>query len=240
MWSPSDPRRRDLGISRGLERSIRLVFWAACCSVLVLAVWLPWSEWTEPTRRPAEAPPRGDGAAHESSDRATETPKPSSPSRVPNHKTAPSGLQGLAGKLAVPVAGVRPSELSDTFTDPRSGGRTHLALDIMAPRNTPVLAVTDGYVKKLFLSKPGGITLYQFDPDETYSFYYAHLERYAEGLKEGDAIRRGQLIGYVGSSGNAPDHAPHLHFSISKLGEDKRWWEGDPINPFPLLSSGGA
>ena len=117
----------------------------------------------------------------------------------------------------------------------RAGTRRHEALDILAPRNTPVLAVENGTVAKLFLSKPGGNTIYQFDPTSTYAYYYAHLERYADGLKDGDRIERGQVIGYVGTSGNAPPDTPHLHFAIFKLAEAKRWWRGVAIDPYPVL-----
>ncbi|HET9227476.1 MAG TPA: M23 family metallopeptidase [Thermoanaerobaculia bacterium] len=137
--------------------------------------------------------------------------------------------------LVLPVQGIRPEQLQNTFGDARGGGRVHEAIDIMAPRNTPVLAVEDGKVAKLFTSKQGGLTIYQFDPTETYAYYYAHLERYADGLKEGMMVRRGQLVGYVGSSGNASPEGPHLHFAIFRLTPEKRWWEGAPVNPFPVL-----
>jgi len=142
-------------------------------------------------------------------------------------------------RLTIPVSGTVAAHLADTFTDDRGGGsRVHQAIDIMAPRGTPVVAVEDGKIAKLFDSQAGGITIYQFDPTETYSYYYAHLDRRADGLSEGQAVRRGQVIGYVGSSGNASPEGPHLHFGIFKLGPDKAWSEGQPINPFPVL--GGA
>jgi murein DD-endopeptidase MepM/ murein hydrolase activator NlpD len=137
--------------------------------------------------------------------------------------------------LLLPVQGVTPESLCDTFNDARSGGRVHNALDILAPRNTPVLAVEGGRVAKLFTSKQGGLTIYQFDPAETYAYYYAHLESYAEGLAEGNFLRRGQVIGFVGTSGNAPPDTPHLHFAIFRLTPEKRWWEGEPVNPFAIL-----
>ena len=105
----------------------------------------------------------------------------------------------------------------------------------MAPRGTPVVAVDDGKVVKLFNSKPGGLTVYQFDPDEKLAYYYAHLDRYAPGLAEGTVVKRGDVIGYVGSTGNANPDAPHLHFAVFVLGPEKRWWQGTPINPYPLL-----
>jgi peptidoglycan LD-endopeptidase LytH len=107
----------------------------------------------------------------------------------------------------------------------------------MAARGTPVLATADGKVVKLFTSKPGGLTVYQFDPDERYAYYYAHLDRYAEGLAEGQTLRRGDLVGYVGSTGNASPDAPHLHFAIFRLGPERQWWKGTPVNPYPFLNA---
>ena len=101
--------------------------------------------------------------------------------------------------------------------------------------NTPVIAVEAGIIARLFNSKAGGITIYQFDPTTTYAYYYAHLERYAPGLEEGATVSRGQVIGYVGTSGNAPENTPHLHFAIFVLNEDKHWWQGTPIDPFTVL-----
>ncbi len=143
--------------------------------------------------------------------------------------------------LRVPVQGVLPEDLRDTYTDQRAGGaRAHEAMDILAPRGTPVLAVDDGHIAKLFLSKPGGITLYQFDPTGRFAYYYAHLDRYAQGVAEGQAVQRGQLLGYVGSTGNANPDAPHLHFALLRLDAQKRWWKGTAMNPFPYLREAGA
>jgi len=136
--------------------------------------------------------------------------------------------------LLVPVEGVQPEQLVRSFAQSR-GGRQHEAIDILAPRNTPVLAIEGGKVARLFLSKAGGITVYQFDPTEQYCYYYAHLERYADGLVEGQELRKGQVIGYVGTTGNAPKDTPHLHFAIFRLTEAKRWWEGIPIDPYDVL-----
>lgn len=138
--------------------------------------------------------------------------------------------------LLVPVQGVRALDLRDTFDEGRDGGRRgHEAIDILAPRGTPVLAADDGRIVKLFLSKPGGITIYQFDPSGRLAYYYAHLERYAAGLAEGQSVRRGSVLGYVGISGNARADAPHLHFAIFRLGAQRQWWKGEPINPFSRL-----
>jgi len=153
------------------------------------------------------------------------------PSPVPVGDLATRGL-------LVPVQGIGRQQLHDTFGESRGGGaRTHEALDIMAPRNTPVLAVEDGKIVKLFNSKQGGLTIYQFDPSETYAYYYAHLQRYTDGLHEGQAVRKGQVIGYVGTTGNAAPDAPHLHFAIFRLTPEKQWWKGDPLNPFDVWRS---
>lgn len=147
-----------------------------------------------------------------------------------------STVDDLRGRgLTLPVQGIKRDQLTDTFNDMRGSSRRHEALDVLAPRDTPVLAVEDGTIAKLFLSDAGGITIYQFDPSSAYAYYYAHLERYADGLKEGGQVKRGQVLGYVGTTGNAPRDTPHLHFAIFKLGDDKRWWEGTPVDPYSVL-----
>jgi murein DD-endopeptidase MepM/ murein hydrolase activator NlpD len=138
--------------------------------------------------------------------------------------------------LIMPVAGIDPSSIHDMFDEMRGGStRRHDALDILAPRGTPVVAADDGTIRKLFTSVPGGLTVYEFDPDQRYCYYYAHLDAYAPGLHEGQLLRRGDLVGYVGTTGNAPKDTPHLHFAVIRLDPDKRWWTGTPINPYPLL-----
>jgi murein DD-endopeptidase MepM/ murein hydrolase activator NlpD len=139
------------------------------------------------------------------------------------------------GALLIPVQGVQAAKLVDTFTQSRGAGRLHDAIDIMAARGTPVLAAADGRVVKLFNSKPGGTTVYQFDREEKLAYYYAHLDRYADGLAEGKVLKRGEVIGYVGSTGNASPDAPHLHFAVFVLGPEKHWWQGVAVNPYPLL-----
>jgi peptidoglycan LD-endopeptidase LytH len=133
--------------------------------------------------------------------------------------------------LLIPVVGVQTAELRDSF-DERRGTHPHEAIDILAPRGTEVLAVEDGVVKKLFNSVPGGLTLYEFDPAERYRYSYAHLDSFAEGMAEGRLLKRGDRVGSVGTTGNAPRNTPHLHFTIARLGSDKKWWEGTPINPY--------
>jgi murein DD-endopeptidase MepM/ murein hydrolase activator NlpD len=141
------------------------------------------------------------------------------------------------GGLAVPVAGVKAAALLDTFTQARSGGRVHDAIDIMAPHGTPVIASAPGRLEKLFFSKGGGgITAYVRSPDGRWLYYYAHLQEYAPGLHEGQAIRQGDPIGRVGSTGNANPAGPHLHFAIYRMEPGEKWYDGTPINPYPLLA----
>ncbi|MSO57190.1 MAG: M23 family metallopeptidase [Acidobacteria bacterium] len=134
--------------------------------------------------------------------------------------------------LLVPVRGIATDDLDSSFHDARGGSRRHDAIDILAPRGTDVLAVENGKVAKLFTSDAGGLTLYQFDPSEAFVYYYAHLDRYAPGIREGGMLRKGDVIGAVGTTGNAPKDTPHLHFSISKLDADRRWWGGTALDPF--------
>lgn len=137
--------------------------------------------------------------------------------------------------LEIPVRGVEDDELYDSFNDTRGSSRAHEAIDIMASRGSPVVAVEDGRIQRLFTSKGGGLTIYQFDPTEAYCYYYAHLDSYAAKLREGMEVKKGDVIGYVGSTGNASKDAPHLHFAIFRLTNEKLWWKGDPINPYPIL-----
>lgn len=139
--------------------------------------------------------------------------------------------------LTMPVQGADPKEIQDTFNDGRSGGRLHEATDILAPRGTPVLAFDDGTIVKLFKSVRGGLTIYEFDPTKTYCYYYAHLDRYAAGIHENMPVHHGELIGYVGTTGDAPPDTPHLHLEILRLGPEKQWWKGTDINPFPILKA---
>jgi murein DD-endopeptidase MepM/ murein hydrolase activator NlpD len=155
---------------------------------------------------------------------------------VPRSDADAKGADDLAllrdRNLLVPVRGVAIADLSDAFGDSRGDGRRHEAIDIAAPRDTPVVAVDDGRIEKLWESELGGRSVYQFDPSGRFCYYYAHLERYPRGLREGDRVRRGEIVGYVGSSGNAPRDWPHLHFAIFRLGPDRLWWRGEPINPY--------
>jgi len=173
----------------------------------------PLTDYAQPAPPPAQsAPPTAQGTA----DRMT-----------------PEAL-GKPPHLAMPIAGIDPRKLTGNFQEMRDG-RKHEALDIMAPRGTPILAAEEGNVAKLFKSKQGGLTVYQFDNSGQWCLYYAHLDHYATGLKEGTLLHKGEVLGYVGTSGDAPPNAPHLHFALFKLGPDKKWWSGTAVDPLPLL-----
>jgi murein DD-endopeptidase MepM/ murein hydrolase activator NlpD len=170
---------------------------------------------------------------------ATESAPAPDASAPAQASSSPADAQaaGSSGEgLLIPVAGVRPEQLQDTYTQSRNEGRTHNAIDIMAARNTPVVAAANGTVIKLFQSERGGITLYQLGTDNRTVYYYAHLERYADGLAENRFMRRGELLGYVGDSGNAGRDNCHLHFSVWTITDPKRFWDGENINPYPLLT----
>jgi peptidoglycan LD-endopeptidase LytH len=145
-------------------------------------------------------------------------------------QVSPSGL-------AIPVVGVKPEQLVDTFDAARSAGRRHDAIDIMAAEGTPVIAAADGTIEKLFYSKGGGgITIYERSPDQKWMYYYAHLQGYAPGLTEGEQVKRGQVIARVDHTGDAVASAPHLHFAINTMAPGQRWWQGTAINPYPVLA----
>ena len=152
---------------------------------------------------------------------------------------APTTATILHASLRVPIDGADVESWKGGFDERRdSGGRGHEAVDILAPRNTPVHAVNDGTIAKIFESKAGGHTIYQFDREGRLCYYYAHLERYADGLHERQTVKQGDVIGYVGTSGNAPANTPHLHFAVYQLDNEKRWWKGTPLDPYLVFTSG--
>ncbi|KFN49783.1 M23 family metallopeptidase [Arenimonas composti] len=232
-----------------------LAFMFGCligAAVVIAVLWKPADHGegvaVPPPSLPEPVPGDGavTGAPPASVPAPVETPDPSPPradphTRAPRPAGPPRGeldATPLIPPLRIPVDGVGAEDLADTWGDARGEGREHDAIDIMAARGTPVRAVADGHVEKLFDSVPGGLTIYQFDAAGAVAFYYAHLDRYAEGLVEGATLRQGDVIGYVGSTGNAADDAPHLHFSVFVLGPERHWWEGEAINPYPLLRGG--
>jgi murein DD-endopeptidase MepM/ murein hydrolase activator NlpD len=170
-----------------------------------------------------------------------ELPEPPSESPPPEAPLALTDEEYLLERgLMVPVEGVRPEKVPDTYWQPRDGGaRTHQAVDILAKRGTPVLSVDSGTVLRLTRSTLGGITIYSTDPARRFVFYYAHLDRYAEGLREGQAIAQGEVIGYVGTTGNAPKDTPHLHFQVMRFVDARTWWNGPPLDPRPFLARSG-
>ena len=158
------------------------------------------------------------------------------PKNAPPVEIAQQVVVGPSG-LALPVVGVKPDQLTDTFGAARSAGRRHDAIDIMAAEGTPVIAAADGTIEKLFFSHGGGgITVYERSPDQKWMYYYAHLSAYAPGLAEGQQVKRGQVIARVGHTGDASASGPHLHFAINQMAAGERWWQGTPINPYPLLA----
>ena len=216
-------------------------------ATLTSAVWIiaggslienATSDSQRETTRPAEAAP---------SPSPTNTPEPGEETPISGEaqqgqpldtQTAGQLDERSASELIVPVLNVRPADLTDTYTDARGGGsRLHEAIDIMAPKGTSVVAAAPGEIEKLFRSDAGGNTIYVRSGDRRTIHYYAHLDEYAPGIKEGQKVRRGQRLGTVGSSGNASPDAPHLHFAILQTTPDAEWWEpANAINPFPLLS----
>jgi murein DD-endopeptidase MepM/ murein hydrolase activator NlpD len=155
---------------------------------------------------------------------------------IPASDVATVGVDPVAAlarkRIRLPIANANVAAMKGGFNESRSGGRRHEAVDILAPRHTPVLAVDQGTIARLLYSQAGGTTIYQFDSTERFCYYYAHLERYAPGLREGQRVRAGDVLGFVGTSGNAPPNTPHLHFAIFQLTSDRRWWEGRPLDPY--------
>jgi murein DD-endopeptidase MepM/ murein hydrolase activator NlpD len=158
----------------------------------------------------------------------------------PRAASADPGDELRARHLLIPVQGISAAQLHDTYNESRSGGRVHDAIDIHAPRGTPVLAVADGTIRKLHSGERGGNSLYQVDDDGRTRYYYAHMDHYADGMTEGRRVRRGDVIGYVGDTGNAQPGDYHLHFSIAILDNPSRWWTGMNLNPYDILAPRGT
>lgn len=168
----------------------------------------------------------------------TSVPTPPAVGAVNPPPITPAAMAALAARhLVVPIAGIAAEKLPDTFNETRGGTRKHEALDIMAPRDTPVRSADDGSIIKLFTSVAGGLTIYASDPTGHFIYYYAHLDHYAPGIHEGQPLHRGDVIGYVGSTGDASADAPHLHFAIALSNDVKEWWKGTPIDPTPVLQA---
>jgi murein DD-endopeptidase MepM/ murein hydrolase activator NlpD len=246
-----DSRQREVGVkaSRSLSRNRRHIF------VLVLfgafgflgtAIWLTLQKGLMPAPAHSVTPETDSARTTPPADAKAEKPNVEPPPLAPPPNREPAPVRPItvtdadldyivARNLLIPVAGVTAGQLHDTFNQARSEGRQHDAIDIVASQGTPVLATTDGLVIKLFLSDRGGLTLYELDPSGRYVYYYAHLMRYADSIAAGKPLRRGDVIAYVGDTGNASAGNYHLHFAISKIASPRQWSGGDAINPYPLL-----
>jgi peptidoglycan LD-endopeptidase LytH len=209
------------------------------CVMLVFVSFstLAACDWRGPAGTPAAADAIGEALVGSE-------PAANAVSSTASHERADAGATphapvaaDMSITLDVPVSGVIRSQLRDTYDERRGEDRTHEALDILAPRGTPVLSATDGRLLKLFDSKPGGLMVYAADASGRFILLYGHLDGYADGLREGMPVVRGQLLGYVGTTGNAAADTPHLHFGILRGQPDVSWWEGEAVNPYPLLMS---
>jgi murein DD-endopeptidase MepM/ murein hydrolase activator NlpD len=224
---------------RGRRALPLFALFASFCAGVLVDGWLrtygppkAGHSWAELTPPPDTAPPP---SRTDDSRRV--------PDRVPDPPAAsaasPSTVAGGAVMpLRLPIDGLTVESFRGGFEQIRDD-RPHEAVDIAAPRGTEVHAVQDGEIAKLFLSKAGGITIYQFDPDGRLCYYYAHLDRYVDGLHEGQHVSRGEVIAYVGTSGNAPPDAPHLHFAIFELNAERKWWQGRPLDPYLVFKEHG-
>lgn len=231
---------------------MRYLFYAVLLGVIALivspgsAIWRSNDPATTVTKTPVSAPvtiPANapvvatQPAKSESKTEPVIGPNPPEPKIAPSPPeptVAPNPMAGSA-RLMIPVSGIGPQQLRDTYSAARSEGRIHNAIDIMAAHMTPVLAATDGVIRKFFYSARGGNSIYQLSPDGTMVFYYAHLDSYASGLAEGQQVKRGQLLAYVGDTGNAGAGNYHLHFAIWTVTDPKKFYDGENINPYPLL-----
>lgn len=226
--------------------SKRIVFWIYLLAVhLLLGVLaFAWVQRQFLTPQPVSDPTVRADASTPIPD-ATPCPElvpDASPTLDATPAPVPPATSPSAGRsLVIPVSGVTAEQLTDTYTASRSGGsRSHDAIDIMAPAGTPVLAAVDGEIARFFDSVPGGITIYQLSENKQFVYYYAHLQRRSDDIKPGDRVTRGTVIGYVGDTGNAGPGNNHLHFSIARITDPKRIWDGAYVNPYPLLRAGQA
>jgi len=226
----------------GVKKRIKILtlFWICVVIAAAIALRITSQSRANPTSVNVESraeKPTPPSAARPTTTPVTPSPPPDPVAPEPTSSVTDADIDFIASrKLLIPVVGVTASQLQDTFSQSRSEGRRHDAIDIIAPQGTQVLATTDGSILKLFRSDRGGITLYELDPSGKYVYYYAHLLGYADGVTEGKQLRRGEVIGYVGDTGNAAPGQFHLHFAILKTQSPRKWSGGDPINPFPLLT----
>lgn len=236
----------ELGIRRDCLRCVRIPWlsFTAVATLALLAVVNLSGRTTLPqvaAPQPIEQVLNADAALKRkgASAAASTLAAPIAPAAPTTPADAPIIANAVApSSLIIPVAGVTRNDLTDTWGQARSEGRTHEGIDIMVPMGTPVLAAGNGRIVRFFDSVRGGITIYEFDTSERFVYYYAHLSSRAAGLAEGATVRQGQVIGFVGMTGNAP--VAHLHFEIERLGADKKWWHAEATNPYPLLMLGAT
>lgn len=223
----------------GLVRAVAVTVMVTSATWVAGGAW--WlqssSPWAQETRAMIVASPGRNGAVPVTESRspiAAQSPVAAKPK--PRKYPTISYDIGAIGPLIIPVRGIVPGQLSDTFNQARSDWRQHDAIDIMAPRGTPVIAAAGGTVERLLYSVAGGLTVYVRSSDRRLIFYYAHLEGYQPGLAEGQILHQGDAIGTVGSTGNADPAAPHLHFAILATAPERKWYEPTTaINPYPVL-----
>ncbi len=209
-------------------------------ALLVLVVGCTAGSADRATARVDSVPPPPPAAAPAPAPELVSLPAPGDSTRrdstvSPTPVATPAELDQLRRALIVPVQGVARSDLHDTYTEPRAG-HSHEALDILAPRGTPVVSAADGRVLKLFTSVEGGLMIYAAESTNRFILLYGHLDRYADGLVAGAVLRQGEVIGFVGTTGNAPANTPHLHFAVERGRPDVAWWKGVAVNPYPLLA----
>jgi murein DD-endopeptidase MepM/ murein hydrolase activator NlpD len=225
-----------------------LVFVHALAALFVYETWLkpyyfPTDLYTESIKDPTEITPVPTPQVVPSIEVSTPTPETIETETNANQAPGNSQIQTnqpaeSSQTLMIPVFGIKREQLQDTYNDARTGGRVHNAIDIIAPAGTPVVAVSDGEIAKFFDSERGGITIYQYSPDKNFIYYYGHLQKRADNIKERDFVKQGTVIGFVGDTGNSGAGNYHLHFSIAILTDPKRFFDGTEINPYPLLKNG--
>jgi murein DD-endopeptidase MepM/ murein hydrolase activator NlpD len=226
-----------------IARTGRARLWPLAAIVAAFVAGAGVDAWLRTYGPPIPASVRGGTDKNERDDGTRGAGRPDRVPTVPAVRRAVAPTTGTIphDSLRVPIDGANVEAWKGGFDERRDGGgRGHEAVDILSPRNTPVHAVTDGTIAKIFESKAGGHTIYQFDRDGRLCYYYAHLERYADGLRDGQTVEQGDVIGYVGTSGNAPANTPHLHFAVYQLDSEKRWWKGTPLDPYLVFTRGSG
>jgi murein DD-endopeptidase MepM/ murein hydrolase activator NlpD len=228
---------------RRFRGTVPLALLGAFAAGAVLDGWLRTHGPPAPAKLDSDlvlsAAPSKDVSARENQPAISAGPADARISAAPAPEAAATTGDVPRGRLRVPIDGETIESLKGGFSETRGGNRPHEAVDILAPRNTPIHAVENGTIAKLFTSKAGGLTIYQFDPTGHLCYYYAHLQRYADDLKEGLKVSQGDVIGYVGTTGNAPPSTPHLHFAVFELNADKHWWQGKALDPYLVFKDRG-